>query len=378
MDMKSSRICIFVVTILAALAIGLAIVSPKFFQKGKMMANMTAKMAAKMAAKERGIQSPPIAAKGVVESKEEIDIGSQIIGIITEIRVEEGDKVKKGQLLVVFDNHKIMARVKLAEAMLKEAIASLKELEAGSRWEDLEMAQSRVKRMETIYEKAKGEYGRQKKLYQRSVTALADFDKAEERMGVAAEELNEARANFKKLANGARKEEIERARAAVEKGSSELAYYQALLKDYTIFSPLDGLVAERYRDVSETVDVGTPLLKLIDPGKLRIRAELEETDVGRVVKEQPVEVSTDAYQGRIYRGEVYKVFPVLRRYSLRSFDPSASYDINAQDIYLSLHDFSGLKTGMLVTVRFLNRPRTARTSPQRKLSGRIPTVQKGR
>ena len=360
MGMKSSRICIFVVTILAALAIGLAIVSPEFFQGGKRMANMTVKMAAKMSAKERGIQSPPIAAKGVVESKEEIDIGSQVVGIIMEIRVEEGDKVKKGQILVVLDNHKIMARVKLAEAMLKEAMASLKELEAGSRWEDLEMAQSRVKRMETIYEKAKDEYGRQKKLYQKSVTALADLDKAEERMGVAAEELNEANANFKKLANGARKEEIERARSAVEKGSSELAYYQALLKDYTIFSPLDGLVAERYRDVSETVDVGTPLLKLIDPGKLRIRAELEETDVGRVVvKEQPVEVSTDAYQGRIYRGEVYKVFPVLRRYSLRSFDPSASYDINAQDIYLSLHDFSGLKTGMLVTVRFLNRPHTA-------------------
>jgi multidrug resistance efflux pump len=368
--MERSRICIFVVTILAVLAIGLAVVSPKFLQEGERMAKIRARESTALSApvKERETQDIPIAAKGVVESEEEIDIGSQVAGIIVEMSAREGDEVKKGQLLVVLDNHKIMARVKLAEAMLKEAVAHLKELEAGSRWEDIEVAQSRVKRAEIICEKAKDEYGRQKKLYQQNFAALADLDKAQERMDVTAEELNEARANFKKLVNGVRKEEIEQAKSIVEKGSSELAYYQALLEDYTIFSPLDGLVAERYRDVSETVDVGTSLLKLINPRKLRIRAELEETDVGRVVKGQPVEVSTDAYHGRIYRGEIYKVFPVLKKYSLKSFDPSAAYDINAQDIYLALNDFSGLKTGMLVTVRFLNRPYTSRISPPRQES----------
>ena len=126
-----------------------------------------------------------------------------------------------------------------------------------------------------------------------------------------------------------------------------------MLNDYTILSPIDGLVADRYRDVGETVDEGTHLMHLINPHKLRIRVELEESDVGKVLKGQPVEISVDAYKERVYRGRVYKVSPILHKYSLRVFDPSAAYDINAQNIYAKLDDFSGLKHGMQVTVKFL-------------------------
>jgi len=340
--MKINRFNILIITLFSALAGGLIVISPLFFQD----------TIAKATVEEAMIKDTFIVAKGIVESEEEIEISSQVMGIISEVKVNEGDQVKKGQVLIELDNCKIMTRIKLAEAKLKEAKAHHRELEVGYRNEDIQMARSRVNRADIIHEKAKNEYERQKRLYHKEATTLVDVEKAEERMKVAAAELNESKANCEKLVKGVRKEKIERAESAVEKTTSELNYYQAVLKDYTILSPINGLVADRYRDGGETVNEGTLLMKLINLHKLRIRAELEESDVGKVVEGQPVQVVVDAYQDRVYQGKTYKVFPILRKYSLRVFDPSAAYDINAQDIYAKLDDFSGLKQGMQVTVRF--------------------------
>jgi multidrug resistance efflux pump len=292
-------------------------------------------------------------AKGIVESEEKIDIGSQVSGLITKVLAGEGDRVRKGQTLVILDSDKALTRVRLQEAAVKEARARLKELEAGYRSEDIEMAQSRVKRVEAILRNATDEHERQKRLFGRGATTLVEVERAEEKARVAMAEVNEARAQLKKLQRGVRKEEVEQAKAAVEKTTEELNYYRRVVQDYTILAPMDGLVTERFKDAHETVGVGTPILRMINPGKLRVRAELEETDVGRVQEGQPAEVSMDALKEKVYHGKVYKVFPVIKRKALRTFDPSQAMDISTQGIYVRLEDFSGLKVGLSVTVRFL-------------------------
>ena len=125
-----------------------------------------------------------------------------------------------------------------------------------------------------------------------------------------------------------------------------------MLRDYAITSPIDGIVAERLREPGEAVDRGTPILRLVDPAKTRIRAEIEESDVGKVSEGDPVEVTVDAYPGKIYRGRVSRVFSVVRKRALKNFDPMASFDINTQKIHINLDDFSGLQNGMTVTVKF--------------------------
>lgn len=340
--MKISPLSLSIIILLTILVISALIVSPMLFED----------ITDRVKAENTKSQDTFIVAKGLVESEQEIEISSQVLGLIFEVLVDEGDQVQKGQALVIVDNNKIIIRIKLTEARLREVKAQLQELETGYRPEDVEMAQSKMMSADIVYERAKNEYERQKRLYQTEAATLVDFERAEERMKVAAAELKGSKANLEKQRQGVRKEEIERARSAVEKTASELDYDRAVLKDYTIVSPIDGLVADRYRDGGETVDEGTPLLRIINPHKLRIRAELEESDVGKVVEGQPVEVSVEAYQQRVYLGKTYKVLPVLRKYSLRVFDPSAAYDINAQDIYAKLDDFSGLKHGMQVTVKF--------------------------
>ncbi len=142
-------------------------------------------------------------------------------------------------------------------------------------------------------------------------------------MKISSQELNESKANLQKFQQGARAEELEEARASVNKASAELEYNKSLLGDYTVLSPIDGTVAERFKDIDEAVDVGTPILKLSNPDKLRIHAELEETDAGKVRNGQNVDVYADAYKDKAYRGKVYKVLSVVRRKAQRTFDPAA-------------------------------------------------------
>lgn len=340
--MKNNKIGIFAIAILVIVALFLAIFGPMVVRK--------------RAVKESGVQQIKdtfVSAKGVVESAEEIEIGSQVSGVIAEIKADEGDMVKKGQPLVILESAKVTASVKKAEAMLGETKARLRELESGYRAEDIEMAKNRARRAEAVYQQANDEHQRLNRLYRKDAATRVELDRAEEKMKVSLEELNESKANLKKFQQGARQEEIEQARAVVDKAASELKQNKAILRDYYIHSPIDGVVAERLKDPDETVDVGTPVMKLVNMNKLRIRVELEETDVGKIVEGQAVEIYTDTHKDKIYHGKVYKVVPVVKRKSVKTFDPVASFDINAQAIFINLDDFTGLKNGMTVTVRFM-------------------------
>lgn len=341
--MKKSRYGILMVALFLAAAISLAVLGPLIVKKRD----------AGIPTHIQKLKEYAVTSKGLVESEDDIEIGSQISGIISEIRADKGDEVKKGQTLVVFDRAKITARLKMTEAMLSGAQAQLKELESGFRAEDIDMAGSRAKRAESIYEKAKNEYERQKRLYSKNASTFVDLERAEEKMKVAGEELEEARTNLRKLQKGVRQEEIDRAKASVEQALSDLKYHRALLRDYMIVSPFDGVIVERFRDAHETVEEGTPILTLLDPKKLKIRAELEETDVGKVTEGQSVEVYSEAYRDKVFHGKVYKVFPAVKRKSQRTFDPASSFDINTQEIHIRLDDFAGLKSGMSLTVKFL-------------------------
>lgn len=340
--MKGNRTGIIVIGSLALAAIVLAVLGPMLVSKREEGPNRRADRPS----------SSFLTAKGMVESADEAEIGSRVAGSIVKIGVREGEQVRRGQLLVSLDNGTVEAKIQEAEARKREAQAELREFEAGSRSEDVESARARMQRAEDVCRFAEDRFQRQERLYRKDAVTLLERNRAEEELKVAREELREARANLDKLLKGEREERVERARAAVAQSTADGEYYRSLLRDYAITSPIDGIVAERLREPGEAVDIGTPILRLVDPAKTRIRAEIEESDVGKVSEGDPVEVTVDAYPGKIYRGRVSRVFSVVRKRALKNFDPMASFDINTQKIHINLDDFSELKNGMTVTVKF--------------------------
>ncbi len=280
-----------------------------------------------------------VTAKGLVESENDFELSTQAAGIIAEVKVRKGDTVRKGQVLVVIDSAKVRAKLSMAEAMLREA-------------------EGRTYRAGATLEQARLEYERQKRLYDRDATTLGELQRAEERYKAAEGDIWDMKSRPAEVGAAT----VPRT-AQTERFAAEVAYYRALLKDYAVTSPVDGVVIERLKDPGESVDVGVPVLSVIDPLRMRIRAEVEETDVGKVAAGQPVEAWSDAYPNKIFKGEVAKVLPAVKRKQQRTFDPTTSFDINTQEVHIHLNEYTGLQSGMSVTIKFGVRPDGARQSP---------------
>jgi multidrug resistance efflux pump len=338
--MKNSRFGIMVIVGLVGLAVIIALFGPLLVRKRE-------------GTKDAGTPGAMVTSKGIVESEEETELRSLVSGPVREMRVDEGDAVKRGDTLAIIDSAKISAKIAEAEAGVGEAGARLRQMEAGFRSEDVAMARERAGRAEAVYLRTSDEYRRQERLYQKDAVTLLERDRAEERMKVASAEWNEAKSSLRKFRKGERREDVDAARAALSRGSAEVAYYRALLADHTITSPINGVVTERIKKRGEMVDVGTPILRLINPDRMRIRAEVDETDAGKVKPGMKVEVVVDSSTGKTYRGGVTRVLPYVKRKAQKTFDPMASYDINTEQVYIRLDSFEGLKSGMTVTVRFL-------------------------
>jgi len=328
--------------LLGALVLILAVISPSMFSGN---GNSSAQQPT---AKQRW----PLAAKGVVESEEYVELASKIEGQVAEILVDEGDSVQSGQLLVRFDRVKIDAQIAKAEAALNYAIAKRSEAESGSRREDLAAAKHAVERAKAIHDEARRNFERQQRLLDQGAVSRLTRDRAEEAWQVALGDFNAARARLERTQRGSRSEELAAARAEEQRQRAELDYAQALAVDYQLTSPVDGVVVNRFRDPFETVTIGTPVLTVVNPAKLRVWAEVEETDVGKVSTGQKVTITVDAHLAREFTGKVTKVYAAVQRKSQKSFDPVATFDINTQKILVALDDYNGLVHGMSVTVRF--------------------------
>lgn len=344
--MKNSRTGLLLILFLALTALTLAIFGPGLFGKRSSMPQTA----------PQKIPAPPptgFTAKGVVESVREVVLSSRIAGEIVEITIEDGDRASAGEVLVRMNDRKVAAQVELSEARLLAAQAGLREQSSGFRKEDVAAGDSAVQRAAAVFEQAEIEAERQKRLLEKGATTRVEWEKAEESRRVAQAQLAELKAQQDKLQRGSRRETVEQARAGVAEIRAELKYQRALLADYSVASPFDALVIERFVEPGESVDIAAPLLSLIDPDHPRIHAEVEESDVGRVVLDQHVMVTVDNVPGKVYSGKVYRIFPTVSRKSQRTFDPMASFDINTQKIYIALDDYAELVHGMTVNVRFL-------------------------
>ena len=340
--MKNGRLGIIVIGLLMLAAILLAMLGPRLVEKP----------AARLPAPTPGAQSGGVTAKGVVESADDVELSSQIKGIISRVLVEEGTEVVKGQLLLEFEQDKLHAQRRQVLSGLNAARSRYEEARAGYRGEDVRMVDSGKARAQAVYDQARDEYERQRRLLAQDATTRVELNRAMERLKIAEGDLTGADANLAKHRQGVRSEVREQAKADMERAQADLQYIDSLMKDYRVHAPISGIITERHVDRGEGTDIGTPLFRVINPATLRIRAELEETELGKVTEGQSVEVIAEAFRDKVYHGKVSTIFPVIHKKSQKSFDPIASFDINTQKIHITLDNYSGLRNGVTVTVRF--------------------------
>ena len=207
----------------------------------------------------KGEISESVTATGTIEPVTEVEVGTQVSGIIDKIHVDYNSVVTKGQLIAEMD------RVTL---------------------------QSELASQRAAYNGAKAEYEYQKKLYERNKTL-------NEKQLIAATDYEQSVYNY------------EKARSNYESSQASLAKAERNLSYATITSPIDGVVISRDVEEGQTVASGfeTPTLFTIaaDLTQMQVVADVDEADIGDVEEGQRVSFTVDAYPNDVFEGKVTQI-----------------------------------------------------------------------
>jgi HlyD family secretion protein len=149
-----------------------------------------------------------------------------------------------------------------------------------------------------------------------------------------------------------RHEDVAMAQAEVALAEAGLAEAEALLELTVIRAPIDGRILRVHKKVGETVSDArdTPILTMGDIATLRVRAEVDETDIARVAIGQPAYVRADAFGEAQFRGKVVSIRPSLDRKRIRIDSPSERLDVKILEVLIDLEQDVRLLPGLRVDV----------------------------
>ncbi|MEH1807114.1 MAG: efflux RND transporter periplasmic adaptor subunit [Nostoc sp.] len=311
-----------------------------------------------------------ITASGKVVPVQSVNISPKNPGVLSQLYVEQGDRIQQGQILARMDSAGIEAQRSQYRANLAQSQAQLAEALAGSRPQEIAQARARlaqsqaqlaaakagnrpqeiaqsqsqvdaaqarvnytseqVKRYEYLYK----EGAEKKQLLDQAISddksARANLEEAKKRFslvqsGTRSEEIdqrqaavNEARAALVLLEDGTRSEEIVQRQAAVASAEAQLKGVQVQLEDTIIRAPLSGIVTQKYAEpgafVTPTTSASTSAsatsssIVAVARG-LEILAQVPEADLGRIKQGQQVEIVADAYPDQVFKGHVRLIAP---------------------------------------------------------------------
>jgi len=253
---------------------------------------------------------------GTLQPLTKTEIKSRIAGQVARILVEAGDRVSAGQALIQLETTDLDRSVAQARADRDMARARWQMLVAGSRREDLAVAEAEVRSAEAQLRRSEAEVKRAREASVTGTVTPRERDQAEGDFLAARAGLEGARARLAKLRAGARTEEIAEARAQLDKTEVALKATEDQLAYATIRAPLSGTILRRGIEVGEMVSPGvsataqgTSMLTLGNLDRLVVQSQLNQIDVGQVRVGQPVEVRVDSAPGRLFHGRVRKVAP---------------------------------------------------------------------
>jgi len=254
-------------------------------------------------------------ATGTVRARTAAQITSRLMAYVREVRVRVGDHVNAGQTLVVLDARDLEARRRQAESARTEAGSAAAEA-------DLAIASAQA-----ALELATATFNRMKDLYDKKSLTDQEFDEANTKLKLA-------RANLEMAKSRRQQVSAKIAQSDDEVKSAEIAAGYAV-----IAAPFAGVVTEKPVEPGNMAVPGTPLMTIEQGGGYRLEAAVEESNLARVRRGQPVTVQLDVLPGDI-KGTVGEIVPAV--------DPAARSFV----VKIDLPSSPLLRTGQFGRARF--------------------------
>lgn len=229
-----------------------------------------------------------VSASGKIAPEAEVKISPDVSGEIVALYVKEGDKVKKGDLLVKIKPDIYLSLLDRTRAALNTARANLA------------TSQSRLTQVESQFKKAQAAYERNKKLYQDKVVSDADNESAVSAYEVAKAEVE------------ANRENVRGAKFSVASAEASVKEAQDNLNKTTIQAPVDGTIYGLKVEAGERVVgtsqmAGTEMMRIANLGSMEVNVDVNENDITRVSLGDTTTIEVDAYLDKKFKGIVTEI-----------------------------------------------------------------------
>lgn len=311
---------------------------------------------------------------GDLQSYNDVVVATKLGGRFVEVRVREGDRVRKGDVIAVQDPTDLQLQLRQAESAMRAAEANLQQAEIAARTQPaqteaqiqaakaaLEAARARLRALQTgarpqerqqaeqavaaaraNFELAKANYERAQQLYQQGAIPKQQLDTAKTAYEAAQAQLRQAEETLSLVREGPRREDIEAAeqavrqaeeayrqallgkaqdevaqqrvvaaRAALQQARAQVALLKQQLADTVIRAPFEGVVADRFAEAGAMAGAGTPVVRIVTVDRLFFEATLPELLLRDVKVGMPVEVRVDAFPNRVFEGRVEAIYPAV-------------------------------------------------------------------
>ncbi len=281
-----------------------------------------------------------IQVNGTISAWDPISVGSQQSGLeVKSITVEEGMRVKKGQLLATLDSSVLVPELESEKAKLKSSIANAQKAVQPNRVEDINglkaavsQAEANVADQEAAKVQAQANLidanrnsERYDTLLRAGVVSMQDTEtkqttmkvanaivrSSEQKLAAAQFVLRQAREKLAMAMQGGRKEDISMANASVDEIRANVKRLEAQVQQTFIKAPVDGLITHRNVHLGDIATAGKAMFEMARDNRLELRAQLPESDLNYMKAEEPVALRCSVLGDKTIEGKVREISPAI-------------------------------------------------------------------
>lgn len=250
---------------------------------------------------ERQTITASIATNGKIEALDNFQAYAPLATTVKSINVQQGQWVKPGQMLLRLDDADARQQAARAEAQLKAADADLSAVHNGGTQEELLNTKNALLKAESDRDAAQRDLEATQRLLASGAASQGEVDAAQNRLHVAESQVQLLQ---QKLKDRYSQPEIGRVQAQAAEAQATLAAAQDVLRRSNVAAPREGMVYSLPVRQGQFVNTGDLLVQVADLHKVRVRAFIDEPEIGKLAPGQAVEVTWDALPGRVWKGTV--------------------------------------------------------------------------
>lgn len=282
----------------------------------------------------------------------EYRVSSKVPGRILELRVHEGDSVKKGDILAILEAPEVDAKLLQAQAAEAAAAALSEKARNGAQEEDIQGAYELWQKAKAGLEIMEKSYARIKRLTDEGVMPQQKLDDITAQRDAAVATERAAKSQYDKALHGARKEDKKAAAAQVRRAQGAISEVNSYKREMYLTASADGEVTEIFPQVGELVGTGAPVMNVAVMDDLWLTFNVREDYLEKFPMHEKVKLLIPALSGTEMEAEVYYMKDLGSYAAWKATKTMGQFDMRTFEVRLRpVQKLTGLRPGMSVLMK---------------------------